>query len=339
MLKGFSVRVFFLPAALITQLLLLAGLGVLLRAGTGSLNNTQHLPITPGLYLVLIDADQYTQKIGKETYHGLPDSHDFSKEKDFFALFPALYCSGKKNGDRYEADFCSSWGRQLFDLQRLWRVWGVDLIQDKLIGSSPTFIYAGFLTATAAVGLSAVFCIFAFCSYWSAVVATLSSWISTIAAITTAALSHIFVSRLVAQAAILETTGSGKVVALWGRVFFRAAWMGAGLALLASTILSFVLWRLRKGRSKAKQHTFGSPFPLMGVVRRATGGFRGQSSSYKHVEQEMHDVGLPESRKTPRTVSISRSPSPELKDSGLDSRGQLLATDTAYEPMRHRSIE
>ncbi|KAH7180105.1 uncharacterized protein B0J16DRAFT_375028 [Fusarium flagelliforme] len=167
MLKRLGFRAILIPAALITQLLLLVGVGILLRAGTGSLDNPDHLPVTPDLYLVLIDTKQYTRKVGKETYKGLPDSHDFSKEKDFFALFPALYCSGKRNGERYEADYCSAWGKQLFDLHRLWRVWGVDLIKDNLIGSTPRFVYAGLLTTAVTVGLSAICGILAVCSYWS----------------------------------------------------------------------------------------------------------------------------------------------------------------------------
>lgn len=47
--------------------------------------------------------------------HGLPDSHDFSKRKDFYAIYPSLYCSGQKDNKVYKADYCSPWGTQ-FDL-------------------------------------------------------------------------------------------------------------------------------------------------------------------------------------------------------------------------------
>lgn len=52
-------------------------------------------------------------------YKGLPDSHDFSKAKDWFAIYASLYCSGRKNGpEKHAADYCSPWpGKQLFDLQ------------------------------------------------------------------------------------------------------------------------------------------------------------------------------------------------------------------------------
>ena len=42
------------PVTLVAQLVLLAGLGIVLRAGTGSLNNSKHSPITPGLYVALV---------------------------------------------------------------------------------------------------------------------------------------------------------------------------------------------------------------------------------------------------------------------------------------------
>lgn len=90
-------------------------------------------------------------------YKGLPDSHDFSKHKDFFAIYIHRYCSGHKivnkskrnpktNSDpnsksgsksdskddqkqkwTYEIDFCSNIGSELFDQYRIWKVWGVDL--------------------------------------------------------------------------------------------------------------------------------------------------------------------------------------------------------------------
>jgi len=95
---------------------------VMLRAGTGSISQPPHLPYAPGWWVTLIDTDEYkfVAATDNDDPWGLPDSHDFSKRKDFFALYPALYCSGqkKKEGGNvvYEADFCSAWGSQ-FDLQ------------------------------------------------------------------------------------------------------------------------------------------------------------------------------------------------------------------------------
>lgn len=55
MWKKFGCTSFLLlPVALIFQLVLLAGVGIILRAGTGSLDNSDHLPVTPGLYLILV---------------------------------------------------------------------------------------------------------------------------------------------------------------------------------------------------------------------------------------------------------------------------------------------
>lgn len=67
-------------------------------------------------------------------YHGLPDSHDFSRHKGVFAIYLYGYCSGmveevdsRDDGTRYLIDFCSKPGSELFDQYRLWKVWGVDL--------------------------------------------------------------------------------------------------------------------------------------------------------------------------------------------------------------------
>lgn len=67
---------------------------------------------------------------GEGAYQGLPDSHDFSKHKDFFVLYLHGYCSGKKIGDEYKPDFCSGGGK-LFDQYHVWKTWGVNLAENR----------------------------------------------------------------------------------------------------------------------------------------------------------------------------------------------------------------
>jgi hypothetical protein len=73
-----------------------------------------------------IDTSNISSTVSGVTYHGLPDSHDFSKHKDVFAIYLYGYCSGvlqdtdaKDDGKRYEIDFCSRPGTELFAQYRL----------------------------------------------------------------------------------------------------------------------------------------------------------------------------------------------------------------------------
>jgi hypothetical protein len=127
---------------------------------------------------VQINTGEYTKHINGQTYRGLPDSHDFSKQKDFFAIFPALYCSGWKRDGNYHADYCSPWGRQLFDLHRLWRVWGVDLVENKLVAQTPKMIFIGLITSAASAGLSLLVGLLAVYSYRCTLLVTVLSWVS-----------------------------------------------------------------------------------------------------------------------------------------------------------------
>ena len=60
----------------------------------------------------------------------------------------------------------------------LWRVWGVDLMRGKLVGSYPTLIYSGLLVTAAANGVSLISGVVSFCSDWSSITATTFSWVS-----------------------------------------------------------------------------------------------------------------------------------------------------------------
>ncbi|KAK0717522.1 hypothetical protein B0T26DRAFT_675816 [Lasiosphaeria miniovina] len=99
MLRNCSCTILLLPVVLLLQVTVLSSGIIFLLAGTGGIDNAEHLPRLSGVY---------------------------------FAL----------NGDKYEADYCSPWGKQLFDQQWLWRVWGVDLVEKNYITSYPTLIVA-----------------------------------------------------------------------------------------------------------------------------------------------------------------------------------------------------
>jgi len=128
--KRFTWASLLTPLVIVLNVATFAVEVVMLRAGTGGSlisnnnnnnnnNNDQNPPNYSGWYALRIEADEY--KYEHATSNGLPDSYDTSKMKDYFAMYPAVYCSGEKKSDgkggfRYEADHCSSWG-SLFDLQ------------------------------------------------------------------------------------------------------------------------------------------------------------------------------------------------------------------------------
>ncbi|OAL48108.1 hypothetical protein IQ07DRAFT_682207 [Pyrenochaeta sp. DS3sAY3a] len=357
-----------LPLALFLQLILLASEVVILQAGTGPLKNKSKLPRFSALNIVVIDTDQYSRTVNDQTFQGLPDSHDFSKDKGVFGIFVGNYCSGKKNGDRYEVDYCSPWGKQFFDLHRLWRVWGVDLIKDNLIGTTPKLIFIGFLTTTAATLLCTCTLIISFCSYRAAGVATLLSVVATISIIATAGLSQRFVQRLQTYVPNSQSTGKGKLVIHGGTYYLRSVWIGSGLALL-STIFCIISVHAKRQHRRAsrlsKTSTHGGGYsvdrlPLVGIVRRATSDLLGQRTTrgpnYKHLAPEEVELtnashenlvekskagGDPSSRMShSRDGSNRTSRSREVSQSGESlygrgGSGRKMQDSTAYEPLRH----
>ena len=117
--------------------------------------------------------------MGSDEYRGLPDSHDYSRHKEFFAIYANRYCSGPIVNGKHRQDFCSDVGRELFDQYRLWRVWGVDLAEprnakdavEKSIGVTAIktmprtiFVWHGIALGLLAVG--AIVGLLSFCNSW-----------------------------------------------------------------------------------------------------------------------------------------------------------------------------
>jgi hypothetical protein len=93
-------------------------------------SNVPSLRLLHELIGVQIDTSKVITETGVGTYQGLPDSHDFSKHKDFFILYLGRYCSGQKVGSDYKPDFCSAPG-QMFDQYNVWKTWGVNLAENR----------------------------------------------------------------------------------------------------------------------------------------------------------------------------------------------------------------
>lgn len=261
-----------------------------------------------------------------------------------------------KKGDRYIVDFCSPWGKQFFDLHRLWKVWGVDLIENNLIGQAPRQAFIGLLIGGAATVLSVVAGFLAFWSYWGALLATLCAWIATVTTVSSAAFSNAFVNRLASTSSKLKHTGTGTIVVHSGNSYLYTIWIAAAISLFGALTWSFTSWRKRSTRSKSvadKLHPEG----YVGIIRRTTGELFGKMSgrdtkSYKHISAgheitELHSrdgsqIGLiPRQRSMPLEAlheslhgsSRGRDTSHNIKGMNADDEG-----DIAYEPLRHREL-
>lgn len=147
-------------------------------------------------YFALIDTSKITTTIGKETYHGLPDSHDHSKQKDVFAIYLWNYCSGTKLKGEFRANYCSG-ARTPFDQYRLWNTWKIDITKGELehegpkkdankrievgvegITYTPKTIRAVYSAAIAVVVLELIFGFVAIWTRWASFVTAILSFVS-----------------------------------------------------------------------------------------------------------------------------------------------------------------
>jgi hypothetical protein len=207
--------------------------------------------------------------VGNANYKGLPDTHDFSKHKDFFTLYIHRYCSGSKNKEgQYIVDFCSDIGRELFDQYRVWKLWGVDLgsaqkdkenaLQETVgvedIKTMPKVIFVWFLTSTAVTASTLVMTAFALCTSWAKTAALFFSVVNILCTLVTAILAQILFSKLVRRTheyhvAAKNGAGGGVLTSILGKRALSGLWLLASFAMLSTSLLSFVLYSDRKARA------------------------------------------------------------------------------------------
>ncbi|KAK0627347.1 hypothetical protein B0T14DRAFT_512464 [Immersiella caudata] len=334
MLKKFSCAVLLVPVVVIFNVAMLAVEVVMLRAGTGSLNNADKHPSYPGWYAVMIDADKY--RFSPNDPFGLPDSQDPSKPKEFFAIYPSLYCSGqKKEGGKdsygkpsakYEADYCSPWGYQ-FDLQWLWRDWGVDLVKNNSIGQNPRMIWITLLISAFTTALSAILKILGLCFFYAKVASCILSWVTIACACAMATTSQSFISNLVSSLPKLDVGGTGQLSAQSGPFHTKVAWILTAVSCVSALVETFILYRqYRARRARASSPSGHGRTNVMGG---------GQGGAYQHLgpsgKEGLHAGSFIELMKgSSRTQS--REPSPMRGGKTVS----VTVQDTAYEPMRHR---
>lgn len=234
----------------------------------------------------------------------------------------------KKDG-KHVADYCSRWGKEFFDLHRLWRVWEVDLIKDNLIGQAPkqVFICLSIGAGTTALAFLAGIC--GLRTYWGVLAATLCGWIAAIAMLGSAALSTIFINNLVGKASDGKLNGNDILVIYPGRTYLYTIWIAAILALASAISWSFLTWCKRSVCEK-RPHDDKKAKGYAGIIRRTTGELFGKaftpgSTSYKQLSGG-HELREVRSRDGSQTDLISRGRPIREGEEG----------DLAFEPLRHR---
>ncbi|KAK3389667.1 hypothetical protein B0H63DRAFT_518904 [Podospora didyma] len=122
----------------------------------------------------------------------------------------------------------------------------------------------------------------------------------------------------------VKAPGAGKIVAEWGYVFIRIAWVASGLALAAAVLWTLIIrrdHRARAGAGRSRMSGFatrrGGDGPRGFVLRRGGRSYNGLSDEQEEV------AGLRQSR------ARSRDPSPV---------GHLEREPSPYEPKRHLNV-
>jgi hypothetical protein len=96
---------------------------------------------------------------------------------------------------------------------RLWRVWGVDLVENNYIGQNPRIIWISMIAGTCATGLSVILKIVGFCFFYAKVASCLVSWVSMACLCATSATSQIFVGNMSSGLPKLKVGGTGQISA------------------------------------------------------------------------------------------------------------------------------
>ncbi|KAK3370436.1 hypothetical protein B0H63DRAFT_486997 [Podospora didyma] len=321
MFRSCSCSIILLPLVLFLHGSILATEAILLAAGTGPIERGDRLPVFYNFTVAIIDASQYStvppSQQGKTPEWGLPDPLDGDKLMDFFVIYPTSYCSGrlKDRGRGVYFEHCSRWGKELFNLQGGWRNSGVDLVKNNLIGQTPNIIYILFLTALAVNALALILGVFAFCSFWAMVAATVVAWISAATILTISALSHAFATKLANEVPRLDVSGTGRLYAYRGIAYAHATWGESACALVVAFLWLLIAWRTHVARRRSRAAAAGR---LLGM--------KGAPTSYQHMGSGYEMDPLQGSQV--ELIQRGRSPS----RAGFEQSGNGVA----YEPFRHR---
>jgi len=236
------------------------------RVGGGKVDNK---------HFALIDTSSITTTIGKDVYHGLPDSHDHSKQKDVFAIYLWNYCSGTKTNKEFRINYCSS-VKTPFDQYRLWNTWKVDITKGQLkdaksegnnqmlevgvkgITYLPKTIRSLYSGAIAMTVFELIFGFAAIWTRWASFLAAFTSMLATLTLIAGTAMSQILYGALVRSIEKADYTNfrRGTLSAEYGRLVFVVSWIAVIISLATSVCWIFSICcvstteRKKTGKSK-----------------------------------------------------------------------------------------
>jgi len=217
------------------MILSVASIVCIIFIGTTGLNGTG--AVRDG-YFALIDTHEIKKKVGDSEYIGLPDSHDYSKQKDVYAIYLWNYCSGNLKDGSQELNFCSKPNRWFFDLYNLWSTWGVKIAEPGSkwywLRTSPRPMLVAYNIALATsvletlVGFSAIY------SRWGSFATLFFSGLSSCTILAASALSTAVYSTLVRRINTLDNIHARR-----GTNLFIATWVGTLLSLAATVFWTF----------------------------------------------------------------------------------------------------
>ncbi|KAI9854371.1 MAG: hypothetical protein M1813_001274 [Trichoglossum hirsutum] len=197
--------------------------------GTGSVKDT---------YFALIDTHEYKRKVGDTEFVGLPDSHDFSKQKDVYAIYLWNYCSGNLKDGVQELNFCSKPNHWFFDLYNLWSTWGIKIAEPGSkwywLRNTPRPMLVAYNIALAAsilevlVGFSAIF------SRWGSFATLFFSGLSSCTFLVASALSTAIYNTLVQRIKTIDNIHARR-----GSNLFIATWVGTLVSIVATVLWAF----------------------------------------------------------------------------------------------------
>ncbi|KAJ6440217.1 hypothetical protein O9K51_08108 [Purpureocillium lavendulum] len=319
-------------------------------------------------YLVLLDTSGVHSNPAKIDQKGLPDSHDFSHFKDFFAIYPSIYCSGRKvKSASFIADYCSKPIKQYFDQHRLWKVWGAD-IASKYAGITviPRIIPILNLVALVTTGLCVFLGLLSYCWSWLSVLTALVSIIAMLSSMALAGLCEYLARTVASNLNDFKFSKNSVIRTKKGSRIFVFLWTAAAVSVIATffsvmTALSRRADRRRKEIQEKAAWGAGSsrftPRPLLLLARRTTGLFRGKESGKKYNKDlksshytEIYDAkdysssafaeetgfgGLKPSREPSRERCRDHSRGRGMDHGGDRSRGP--SRDASRDPSRERS--
>lgn len=235
-----------------------------------------------------------------DVFHGLPDSYDYSKHKDFFDIYLWNYCSGTiQNGMRH-VDFCSKTRQLLFNLFGFWKSWGVSVHKPDVrfywLDHGPRLLFISYTVAGILKVLEIVASVVSVFHRWIGVVVLATA--SSLAILATSVMAQVTYHTLVSRAGDEDI----PITAQDGRIAYALNWSATVLSLAAMT-----LWYLQ----------FCSP------SNRGSEG-RGVAGKIPYTYQQMAE---PNAEEDSRDTLHLLSKTPQTRFRGVQD-------NTAYEPFR-----